>query len=244
MVDREEQARSRMWRRVARALLSARARRRLHMWFGDLWVSYYKDRSYLERELLPAVGRRGGKALFVGCRKYTRRYPALIAAHGAECWTIDVDATAARWGAPQRHVTGDICNALNVWPPSSFDTIILNGVFGFGLNGVREQDEALRVCRLLLTENGWLVLGWNLDRSVDPSDWPTLRGHFRSSSFPGLAQRQVFNRSTHVFGTFKTALPGAGLSQQRPPPIAKLHVLLNRGWREVDCRPSVPDQVE
>jgi SAM-dependent methyltransferase len=200
--DSEERARSRLWRRVARKLLSGRIRRRLHEWFGDLWIIHRKDRAYLDRQLIPAVGCRGGKALFIGCRRYTKHYPALLAAHGVECWTIDNDPTVARWGAPGRHVIGDIQDALDHWPASSFDSIILNGVFGFGLNDVRNQDAALRVCGLLLAKGGCLILGWNTDRSVDPSDLSALRNYFKPSSFPGLAERQTFIKSTHVYDTF------------------------------------------
>jgi len=197
----EEQARSRLWRRVARRLLSGSARCRLHMWFGDLWVVYRKDRRHLDRELIPVIGRRGGKVLFIGCRKYTKHYPRLLAARGLECWTIDIDPIAARWGASERHVIGDILDEPDHWSASSFDTIILNGVFGFGLNSERDQDAALRACRLLLAKDGWLVLGWNTDRSVDPSELPTLQDLFRPSSIPGLAQRQTFAKSTHVYAT-------------------------------------------
>jgi SAM-dependent methyltransferase len=172
------------------------------MWFGDLWVVYRKDRRHLDRELIPVIGRRGGKVLFIGCRKYTKHYPRLLAARGLECWTIDIDPIAARWGAPERHVIGDILDEPSHWPASSFDTIILNGVFGFGLNSERDQDAALRACRLLLANDGWLVLGWNTDRSVDPSELPTLQNLFRPSSIPGLAQRQTFAKSTHVYATF------------------------------------------
>ena len=200
--DVDEQARNRLWRRAARSVLPASVRRRLHMWFGDLWVAYRKDRRYLDRELIPAVGRRGGAALFIGCRKYTKHYPALLAEHGVECWTIDIDPIAARWGAPKRHVIGDIRHAQHHWPPSTFNTIILNGVFGFGLNDVRDQNAALRACRLLLTEGGWLILGWNTDRCADPSALSNLRNDFRPSSLPGLAERQTFAKSTHVYGTF------------------------------------------
>jgi hypothetical protein len=177
------------------------------MWFGDFWIAWRADRSYLERELIPAIGRRCGKVLFIGCRKYTKHYPTLFAAHGAECWTIDVDPTAARWGAPERHVIGDILDARDYWPASSFDAVVLSGVFGFGLNSVRDQNAALRVSHHLLMSDGLLVLGWNTDRCVDLSELSALQDHFRPSSIPGLVRRQTFAKSTHVYAAF-TAVEG------------------------------------
>jgi hypothetical protein len=200
--DVDEEVRNRLWRRAARKCLPTRIRRRLHMWFGDLWIAYGRDRKYLDHQLIPAVGRRGGRTLFVGCRKYTKHYPALLAAHGVDCWTIDIDPIAARWGAPERHVIGDIQDASDHWHPSSFNTVILNGVFGFGLDSVQSQNTALGACRFLLTEGGCLILGWNTDRCIDPSELSNLRNHFQPSSFPGLAERQTFANSTHVYGTF------------------------------------------
>jgi hypothetical protein len=203
MVNASERSRNRLWRKAARALLSANVRRRLYARFDDSMMLLRKDRAYLKHELLPAVGRRGGKALFIGCQRYTRHYPSLLTAHGAECWTIDIDPTVARWGAPQRHTIGDIRDGSDHWLLASFDTIILNGVFGFGLDCVRDQDEALLACCHLLKEEGCLILGWNFDRSAEPTELPTLRDHFQPSSFPGLAQRQMFAKSTHVYGTFR-----------------------------------------
>jgi hypothetical protein len=67
---------------------------------------------------------------------------------------------------------------------------------------LRDQNAALRACRLLLTNNGWSVPSWNIDQCVDPSELPNLRNHFWPSYFPGLAEHQTFTRFTHVYGTF------------------------------------------
>jgi hypothetical protein len=191
-----------LWHGAARMLLPAGVRHCVGMWYGELLIGRLPDRIYLERELIPAAALHGGKVLFIGCRQYTKHYPALFRLHGAECWTIDIDPTVARWGAPKRHVIGDIQDALDHWPPSTFDIIVLNGVFGFGLNGAREQDAALQIARLLLKADGRLILGWNTDRCSDPSGLPTLRRYFRPSSLPTLTRRQTFGKSTHVFDTF------------------------------------------
>ena len=191
-----------LWRRVARILVPVGVGRRVGTWLGELRIDRRPDRIYLTRELIPAVARRGGKLLFVGCRRYTKNYLALFGAHGADCWTIDIDLSVARRGAPERHVVGDLLHALDHWSPATFDTIVLNGVFGFGLNAMRDQDAALRVCRRLLTADGRLILGWNIDRCVDPSELSAVRSHYRPSSLSGLAPHQTFAKSAHVFDTF------------------------------------------
>jgi hypothetical protein len=83
-------------------------RHRLGTWYGELGTAHLPDRVYLVRELIPAVGRCADKVLVIGCRPYTKHYPGLFGMHGAECWTIDIDPSAARWGAPGRRVTGAI----------------------------------------------------------------------------------------------------------------------------------------
>lgn len=187
MLGVDEQTGRPLWRRAARMLLPASVRHRVGTWFGEFWIARYPDRKYLKREVIPAIARRGGKLLLVGCRRYTKHYPTLFGVHGTECWTIDIDTTVARWGAPERHIIGNILDALDYWPASTFDTIVLNGVFGFGHYSVRDQEAAHRVCRDLLKTDGPLILGWNTDRCGDPSGLAAVRNHFRLSSFLGLA---------------------------------------------------------
>jgi hypothetical protein len=155
----------------------------------------------MERVLIPVIARRSKKLLFVGCRRYTRRYPAMLEALGAECWTIDIDPSVARWGAPGRHVTDGIERALDHWPTALFDTIVLNGLFGFGLDKLEDQENALRVCRTLLRRDGWLILGWDTDRCSDPIEMSIVQRNFRLASLAGLAKRRTFDASPHVLDT-------------------------------------------
>jgi len=191
-----------LWRRMARTILPGAVRQRLGTWYGELGIARLPDRVHLERTLIPAVARHVDKVLLIGCRPYTKHYPALFGVYGAECWTIDIDPAAARWGAPGRHITGAVQHAQYYLPALRFDGIVLNGVFGFGLNSVSDQDAALRACRLLLKSHGWLILGWNTDRCIDPSGLPVLQSSFRASSLPGMALRRTFAESTHVFDIF------------------------------------------
>jgi hypothetical protein len=160
----------------------------------------------MERELIPAIAHQGGQVLFVGCQRYTKHYPALFEQTGrTECWTIDIDPTVARWGAPGRHVIGGLQDAREHWPPAAFDTIVLNGVFGFGIDTAGDQDEALRVCGFLLKRGGWLILGWNLGNEaseVEPSKLSVLRQDFHPAALQGLTPRQTFPGSPHVYESF------------------------------------------
>jgi hypothetical protein len=66
----------------ARAILPKRLHHELGTWWFAFWIDRFPGRSYLKRVLLPAG--RGGKVLLVGCRHYTRRYPAIIEGSGVE----------------------------------------------------------------------------------------------------------------------------------------------------------------
>ena len=167
-------------RRFARALLPRQFRHELATWWFEVFlIRRFPDRCYIERELLPASARRGGELLFVGCRRYTRRYPALLEMHGARCWTIDVDPSVARWGAPGRHKIGAIQEARHLWPAASFETIIMHGVFGYGLDAAEDQADALLACHTLMKPGGWLILGWQTDLSAEPLAMRVIRAHFQ-----------------------------------------------------------------
>ena len=192
-------------RRVARNILPKSVRHRVGVWYGERGMERLPDRVYLTQNIIPVVASRGGTVLFVGCRPYTKAYPTLLEQHGARCWTIDVDPEVARWGAPGRHVVAAIQAALAHWPPAFFDTVVLSGVFGYGLNERHDQETALRVARQLLKPGGWFVLGWNTDRTADPLRLPTLQQQFQPASLQGLPLRQSFPVSTHVFDFFLAA---------------------------------------
>jgi SAM-dependent methyltransferase len=145
------------------------------------------------------VARRGGTALLVGCRRYTARDPALLEGHGVAAWTLDIDPRVARWGATGRHIIAPIQHAALHFRAAMFDTVLLSGVFGFGVDDVPAQEAAIAACATVLRPGGLLVLGWNADRVADPSTLKEIRRDFRSSGAAGLADRVAFDASTHIF---------------------------------------------
>jgi hypothetical protein len=176
------------------------------------WIfSHLSDRRYMHEALIPAITRRGGKILFAGCQNYTWRYPKLFQQDGGECWTIDFDPDVARWGAPGRHVTCAIEDSAHHLPNGSFDTVIVNGLFGFGVDTLQQQDAALRAVSLLLKAGGWLVLGWDTDRSVNPNSLEVVRASFKPAGLAGLAPEQTFEDSVHVYNTYLLDRPAGGM---------------------------------
>jgi hypothetical protein len=140
--------------------------------------------------------------LLVGCRRYTARDPEFLQRNGIECWTLDIDSAATRWGAPGRHVVGAIEEARSLFAPETFDTVVLSGVFGFGLDQIAAQDTAIAACAAILKPNGVLALGWNIDRVTDPSRLPSVAQCFRRCEQAEFARRVTFKGSTHVFDVY------------------------------------------
>jgi SAM-dependent methyltransferase len=112
---------------------------------------------------------------------------------------LDIDPDVVRWGAPQRHITASIEQATSHFSAAMFDTVVLSGVFGFGVNEIAGQEAAIAACAVILKPGGLLVLGWNSDLVADPSMLTEVRRNFDSPSDPELDGRVTFRRSTHVF---------------------------------------------
>jgi hypothetical protein len=126
------------------------------------------DRSVLCNGIIPEVAQRGGNILFVGVRAYTTDYYAQLESGGGTCWTLDIDPAAAAFGAAGRHATGCIGALADLIPGVAFDSIVMTGVLGFGVNRFSHQRAVMAECAEALVEGGVLVLGWNGSR-VHPS---------------------------------------------------------------------------
>lgn len=184
------------------------------------------DRVYLQRVILPRIAQRGGVVLLVGCRRYTARDPMLLEQHGVVCWTLDIDLEAARWGAAERHVIAPIEQAMFHFPAAMFDTVVLSGVFGFGVDDVAA---AITASAAVLKPGGLLVLGWNADLVADPSARIAIGRHFCAARATELTDRVTFRGSTHIFDFYARrdlARWALGASQA------------DRGWKWADAHNS------
>jgi len=130
------------------------------------------DRRILEETVIPFLTSdfRARRVLFVGCAIYTNHYDKLFVPN-IEYHTIEIDPSQACYGG-KFHVVDGFENATEHWEPSSFDAIVCNGVYGWGLNEREPVEKAFRGAFVLLREGGLFVLGWNTPRSSSSGPVP------------------------------------------------------------------------
>jgi SAM-dependent methyltransferase len=168
---------------------------RIRFWLGLTRGMDTPDRRVLEDDILGGLARlpafgdgRRPRVLFVGCDWYTAHYPSLWPQ--ADFTTIEPDAAKARHGA-QRHFGDVLQNLGRHVAPSSFDVIVCNGVYGWGLDKPGDVETAFRACIEALAPGGVLVLGWNDVPRRDPVPLRQVRAldALQPWTMPGVGQR-------------------------------------------------------
>ena len=164
-----------------------------------------EDRRVLEQIIFAHYNQepRIKNVLFVGCASYTAHYQhRYFAEHNY--WTIDPDPTRRRFGAHQ-HVVARLEDLGCYFPCGSFDLIICNGVYGWGLNSVQDCDAAMSQCHACLAKTGHLLIGWNDLPEQDPAPLSDVRSlsEFSKFSFPAFGSWKYLtntpNRHTFYF---------------------------------------------
>jgi SAM-dependent methyltransferase len=120
----------------------------------------YEDRNVLELIIIPYVLSRLNPhtVLDIGREPYGAFYNEFYA--GRELWTIDWDPAKARFGA-RNHIIDDVANLRSHFRDDYFDFVLMNGVFGWGLNQRASIEKAFAAIYAGLKPGALLVLGWN-----------------------------------------------------------------------------------
>ncbi len=120
----------------------------------------YADRRVLEQIIIPFVLSRFAPrtVLEIGREPYEAFYNEFFA--GRELWTIDRDTAKAPFGA-HNHIIDDATSLRNHFPERYFDFVLMNGVFGWGLNERGAIESAFEAVHAVLAPAGIFVLGWN-----------------------------------------------------------------------------------
>ncbi len=164
-----------------------------------------EDRLVLESRILPALAEDETvhSILFVGSAWYTDKYEKVFA--GKNYWTIEIDPTLRRYGSRQ-HVTDSVANIRSHFSPETFDLIICNGVWGWGLDEKDEVEKAFSGCHDCLKPEGVLLLGWNDVEAHRPQPLDTYHwfASFRPYVFQplGTDRFETGTDNRHVYSFF------------------------------------------
>lgn len=167
-------------------------------------MSARPDRQFMESYILPQIAAAPkGKCLFVGCQPYTRHYGTWFMSSSVEFWTTDIDPDSAQWGEPHRHYICGI-EAIDAYVPAhSMDVVVMNGVFGFGLNDEADKVKALQAIHHILKPQGHLVVGWNGDPpGQNPLNMSIILQLFKHSTRWPFAPHTTLEGTTHIYDFF------------------------------------------
>ncbi|MEI6378151.1 MAG: hypothetical protein WCO55_00690 [Candidatus Falkowbacteria bacterium] len=147
----------------------------------------FEDRDTLERIILPYVlsDLNPKRILDVGREDYQSWYNDFF--DGRELWTLDFNKRRKKFGAPN-HITDDVANVGAHFKPGYFHFILLNGVFGWGLNDIQKIEKTFDSLYELLAPGGLLIVGWNDLEDLVPIPLANIKAlkRFQKYTFPPL----------------------------------------------------------
>jgi hypothetical protein len=148
------------------------------------------------------------RVLFIGVEWFTRQYARAFEGTGTEYWTLDIDPDVRSFGAGRLHIVGSVTELDRHFSEGFFDAVILNGVFGFGVDDVGAMNAAVAGCALVLRPKGILVIGWNPDRTCDPLELAGIQQNFSPDPefpLPRRVRIHSFDTHEHVYDMFACA---------------------------------------
>jgi SAM-dependent methyltransferase len=179
----------------------------------------YQDRNVLELIVIPFVLSRLNprRVLDIGREPYGAFYNEFYT--GRELWTIDRDPAQARFGAGN-HIVDDVANLRSHFRNDYFDFVLMNGVFGWGLNDKPAVEQAFAAVHAALRPAGLFVLGWNDTPDLVPVPLSQVLAlqEFTPYHFPPL-HGTSFKCSTceHTYSFFTKEHSARSPSQRTPP---------------------------
>jgi len=173
---------------------------RVYFW---MWLRNKPDRQYMESALLPGFASLNpSHVLNVGTQPYCSHYGKYFAKNGCEYWTLEIDPELAKFGSPGRHIIASVVDVDRHFKPGYLDVVLLNGIFGWGVNNLEDQQKTLTNVRKIMRPGGILLIGWNDDMLKDEIVQMTEAHGFKHGNPMGLPSRKKFPGGTHTYDLF------------------------------------------
>jgi SAM-dependent methyltransferase len=121
------------------------------------------DRVVLESIIFPHVLAKYNpkKILDIGREDYQLFYNDFFI--NRELHTIDIDPEHAEFGNPNQHTIDNATNLKKHYKNNYFDFILMNGVFGWGLDKENDVQKSFNAIYDILKTGGIFILGYNDD---------------------------------------------------------------------------------
>ena len=121
----------------------------------------YEDRNVLENIIFPHILAclNPKTILDIGREDYQVFYNNFF--ENRELWTLDFNPKHKEFGSNNRHIVDDVANLKKHFKNNYFDFILMNGVFGWGLDDKEKIQTAFDGIYEILKPNGIFILGYN-----------------------------------------------------------------------------------
>ncbi len=121
------------------------------------------DRNILESVIFPHILAKYNPQtiLDIGREDYQLFYNYFF--KGRELSTIDMDTKHAEFGMPDHHTIDNATNLKKHYQNNYFDFILMNGVFGWGLDDEIDVQKSFNAIFDILKPGGIFILGYNDD---------------------------------------------------------------------------------
>ncbi len=121
------------------------------------------DRAILESIIFPYILAKYNpkKILDIGREDYQAFYNNFFI--NRELYTLDMNPKHKEFGSPNHHVIDNAANLKKHYKNNYFDFILMNGVFGWGLDQEDDVQKSFNAIYDILKPNGVFILGYNDD---------------------------------------------------------------------------------
>jgi SAM-dependent methyltransferase len=137
--------------------------------------------------------------LFIGVSSCTEHYDEYF--KNKTFYTIDIDPERARYGSKKRHIIDSAENITKYFKDGSLDAVIMNGVYGWGLDDDKTLIKTIEGIKRILRPGGVFVFGWDKVPKYDPIDidGKNLFGGFSSYSILGKTRIELKTKHRHIY---------------------------------------------
>lgn len=142
--------------------------------------------------------------LLVGVAGCTRHYEDYFKGKKM-VYTIDVDPEKAESGIPDRHIVDSVDNIDRHFKEATFDAVLMNGVYGWGLNDEAALIRSLEKIGKVLRRGGILMFGWDKVTKYDPInlDSKPYFKDFEKIKMAGTERIEMDNKHHHIFDFYR-----------------------------------------